>query len=70
MSDQSASATALAGTGGDASSRDFLPGARPAGGPEQPAAPWVELSKADCLLWAMALHRAAVAARLSGGGSK
>jgi hypothetical protein len=70
MSDQSATATAPAGTSGEASSRDFLPGARPAAGPEQPPSPWVGLSKVDCLLWAMALHRAAVAARLSGGGSE
>jgi hypothetical protein len=29
--------------------------------------PWPGLTRAECLLWAMALHRAAVAARLSAG---
>jgi len=66
MSDQSASGIALAAPAGAAASRDFLPGARHVAA-HLPPAPWVELSKAECLLWAMALHRAAVAARLGGG---
>jgi hypothetical protein len=49
-------------------SHDFLPGAgsTPAADALSPS-PWVVLSKAECVLWAIALHRAAVAARLSGG---
>jgi hypothetical protein len=69
MSDQSASEIALAGPAGGAALRDFLTGARHAPA-HQPPAPWVELSKAECLLWAMALHRAALAARLGGGEDK
>ena len=47
---------------------DFLSGAgsTPAADALSPS-PWVVLSKAECVLWAIALHRAAVAARLSGG---
>ncbi len=29
--------------------------------------PGIALTKADCVLWAIALHRVAVAARLAGG---
>jgi hypothetical protein len=51
-------------------SRDFLAGARLGVVPEQPPSPWAGLSKAECLLWAFALHRAALAERLSGRESK
>jgi hypothetical protein len=67
MPDQSASATALAAAGDAAASRDCLPAVRPADGPELAPVPWARLSRAECLLWALALHRAAVAARLSSG---
>jgi hypothetical protein len=49
--------------------RDFLPGGRSAAG-VVPVSPWLALSKADCLLLALALHRAAVSARLCREGSE
>jgi hypothetical protein len=50
-----------------ANPRDFLPRVQTVRTPHLPPAPWPGLTRAECLLWAMALHRAAVAARLSAG---
>jgi len=51
--------------------RDFhpAPAPRPAAGDIVPL-PWIALTKADCVLWAIALHRAALAARLSNGADR
>jgi hypothetical protein len=67
MPDETSSQTLHGSTG----SRDFLPDARRDARAEQPRPqPWPGLSKAECMLWAIALHRAAVAARLSGGAKE
>lgn len=52
--------------------RDFLPAGSAKGGPavELVPLPWPGISKIDCLLWAIALHRAAVSVRLTDGGSQ
>ena len=66
MPDSSSAPGAEAASRGAEQPQDFLPGARRDRAAEAPA-PWVALSKAECVFWAIALHRAAVAARLSGG---
>jgi hypothetical protein len=68
MPDSSAAPMAGSTAAGATQSHDFLPRARSTREAEAPSPPsWVALSKAECVLWAIALHRAAVAARLSGG---
>lgn len=71
MSESSSAPTAGNTTASAMQPRGRSPEARPAAAAEAPPPlPWVALSKADCVLWAIALHRAAVAARLSGAGEK
>ena len=69
MSDQPVCATRAPESDCPGAARDFLPRGRSADD-GVPVSPWVALSKADCLLLALALHRAAVSARLSHKGSE